>query len=73
MKDIKSKPLRGRLQHEQKLHNKAVKEAKFVYEWLKPTDDSYLEAEGIEQTRQFKQRDIVQVISPNVFLMLRNY
>lgn len=62
LKDIKSKPLRGKLQHEQKIQNKAVKEAKLVYEWLKPTEDGYLEAEGIEKTRQFKQSDIVQVI-----------
>lgn len=61
LKDIKSKPLRGKIQHEQKLQNKAIKDAKLIYEWLKPTETGYLEAEGLERTRQFKQREIVQV------------
>lgn len=63
LKDIKSQPLRGKIQYEQKIQNKALKEAKLVHEWLKPTEAGLLEAEGIEKTRQFKQHDIVQVNS----------
>lgn len=63
-KHITSKGLKGKVQHEQKLQNKALKEAKLVYEWLKPTEAGYVEAEGLEKTRQFKQHDIIQVIPP---------
>eukprot|EP00892_Ulva_mutabilis_P007577 jgi/Ulvmu1/5191/UM021_0208.1 len=62
LKHIHNKPLKGKIQHELKLHSKAVKEAKLVYEWLKPTEAGYLEAEGLEKTRQFKQQDIVQEV-----------
>lgn len=67
LKGIKSKPLRGKVKHEQKVQNKAVKDAKLVYEWLKPGEAGCLEAEGIEQTRKFKQQEIVQVPPLKVF------
>lgn len=58
---VAQKSLRGRLKQEESIANAAIKDAKRVYEWLQPTGGGYLEAEGLEQTRQFKQHDLVQV------------
>ena len=57
---VANKALRGRLRHTEHTQNTAVKDAKKVYQWLQPTDGGYLEAEGQERTRQFKQQDIIQ-------------
>lgn len=61
---VANKALRGRLRHAEHTQNTAVKDAKKVYEWLQPTSGGYLEAEGLERTRQFKQQDIVQARQP---------
>lgn len=62
---VANKALRGRLWQAEHTQKKAVKDAKKVYEWLQPSDAGYLEAEGLEKTRQFKQQDIVQVSQPH--------
>ena len=41
--------------------NKAIQDAKRAYQWLVPAVDGALEAEGAEQTWQFKQSAIVKV------------
>ena len=61
VRQIQDKKLKGTLRRTEKITNNAAKEAKKVYEWLRPADAGTLEAEGVEKTWQFQQRDIVQV------------
>jgi hypothetical protein len=67
---VANKALRGRLRHAERTQVSAVKAAKKVYEWLQPTEGGYLEAEGLERTRQFKQQDIVQARRLRLSLVL---
>ena len=58
---IGDKKLKGRVKRAEQVTDSAVRGAKKVYEWLKPSAAGELEADGAEETWQFRQRDIVQV------------
>lgn len=60
-KSITDKKLKGTLKHTEKIGNSAIRNAKKAYEWLRPAEGGHLEAEGAEQTWQFRQKDIIKV------------
>ncbi|CAG9463140.1 unnamed protein product [Pedinophyceae sp. YPF-701] len=58
-KGIEDKKLRGQLKYKERVYREAAHQAAKVEQWLLPSDAGSLEAEGVERTYQFKQRDIV--------------
>jgi U3 small nucleolar RNA-associated protein 7 len=58
---IGDKKLKGQVKRAEQVTDAAVRGAKKVYEWLKPSEAGELAAEGAERTWQFQQRDIVKV------------
>lgn len=59
LKGMKDKRLKGQLLHSEKLAMQAQAKAAKVSEWLLPSQEGLLEAEGIERTYNFQQADIV--------------
>jgi U3 small nucleolar RNA-associated protein 7 len=59
---IEDKKLKGRLRYTESVVHEAQLQAAKVNEWLLHEDAGSLEAEGIEKTWRFQQRDIVKAV-----------
>lgn len=59
LKDLSDKKLRGQLQRREELIGQSARTAAKFEQWLLPSEAGYLEAEGLEQTKNFSQEAIV--------------
>nr|DAD45978.1 TPA_asm: hypothetical protein HUJ06_004208 [Nelumbo nucifera] len=59
---LQDKKLKGQLAVREKLYGKSAKAAAKAEKWLMPSEEGYLEAEGIEKTWRIKQEAIVREV-----------
>eukprot|EP00873_Tetraselmis_striata_P008187 jgi/Tetstr1/428451/TSEL_018464.t1 len=59
---VSDKKLKGKLKLKERLVGDATVQAARANEWLLPESGGYLEAEGLERTWNFQQRDIVAAV-----------
>ncbi|KAL2643345.1 hypothetical protein R1flu_010932 [Riccia fluitans] len=59
---MSDKKLKGQLQEKEKLYGEAAVTAAQAEQWLLPSEGGYLEAEDLEQTKNFTQQAIVKEV-----------
>ncbi|KAJ4978638.1 hypothetical protein NE237_009418 [Protea cynaroides] len=59
---LQDKKLKGQLAVREKLYGKSAKAAAKTEKWLMPSEEGYLEAEGLEKTWRIKQESIVREV-----------
>ncbi|KAE8701322.1 sterol 3-beta-glucosyltransferase UGT80B1-like [Hibiscus syriacus] len=62
LEGLKDKKLKGQLAVREDLYGKSAKTAAKIEKWLLPSEDGYLEAEGIEKTWRIKQESIAREV-----------
>eukprot|EP00775_Hariotina_reticulata_P010913 gene10913-11067_t len=62
LQNVSDRKLKGQLKHTERLYKEANKTAARVNQWLAPADAGFLEAEGIEETWQIQQQQIVNAV-----------
>ncbi|XP_077252595.1 transducin/WD40 repeat-like superfamily protein [Tasmannia lanceolata] len=59
---LKDKKLKGQLAFREELYGQSAKAAAKAEKWLMPSEEGYLEAEGLEKTWRIKQESIVREV-----------
>eukprot|EP00878_Enallax_costatus_P006125 GHUV01006421.1.p1 GENE.GHUV01006421.1~~GHUV01006421.1.p1 ORF type:complete len:527 (+),score=156.16 GHUV01006421.1:330-1910(+) len=62
LQQVGDKKLKGQLKHTELLYREANKTAARVNQWLAPADAGFTETQGIEETWQIKQQQIVSAV-----------
>ncbi|KAK9161798.1 hypothetical protein Syun_008139 [Stephania yunnanensis] len=62
LEGLKDKKLKGQLAVREDLYGKSAKAAAKAEKWLMPSEEGYLEAEGLEKTWRIKQESIIQEV-----------
>ncbi|CAL9094385.1 unnamed protein product [Musa acuminata var. zebrina] len=62
LETLRDKKLKGQLAVREKLYSQSAKAAAKAEKWLMPTDEGYLEPEGLEKTWMVKQESIIREV-----------
>ncbi|XP_042465986.1 probable U3 small nucleolar RNA-associated protein 7 isoform X2 [Zingiber officinale] len=67
LETLRDKKLKGQLVNREKLYGQSAKAAAKAEKWLLPSDEGYLEPEGLEKTWMIKQESIVREVDISSF------